>query len=310
MGIDIRLPQITGSEKEQLSQIRSYLFQLASQLQWALSNSDTSNNSVVVKETPKSLYQSSEGNPKGAQATFDSIKALIIKSADIVEAYYQEINDRLVGTYVAQSDFGTFSEQTVQDIETTSTGVTRAFTNIQEIETNLQDTRVGIGSNLESLSEEVGQIDTELQGVKAGVDTNFQELTGEVGSLDTRLEEAKTNLASEIQAVKADLEALNFAVVEVTANIKSGLLYNDENGIPVYGLEIGQKNVIDGVEVFNKFARFTAGRLTFYDQNGSEVAYISDYKLYITHVEVTGTMKLGGYLVDTRNGLTFKWVGR
>ena len=87
MGIDIRLPQIQGSDKEQLSQIRSYLFQLATQLQWALSNGDTSS-STVVKETPKSLYQSSEGNQKGAQATFDSIKALIIKSADIVDAYY------------------------------------------------------------------------------------------------------------------------------------------------------------------------------------------------------------------------------
>ena len=78
----------------------------------------------------------------------------------------------------------------------------------------------------------------------------------------------------------------------------------------MHGLEIGQTSTIDGEEVFNKFARFTAGRLSFYDQNGYEVAYISDYKIYITHAEVTGSLKIGGYLIDTSKGLTFKWVGR
>ena len=73
---------------------------------------------------------------------------------------------------------------------------------------------------------------------------------------------------------------------------------------------VGQKNVIDGEEVFRKYARFTSDRLSFYDQNDVEVAYISDYKIHISHAEVTGTLKLGGYLVDTSNGLTFKWVGR
>jgi hypothetical protein len=78
----------------------------------------------------------------------------------------------------------------------------------------------------------------------------------------------------------------------------------------VYGLEIGQRNKIDGEEVFNKYARFTSDRLSFYDQNDTEIAYISDYKLHINHAEVLGTLKIGGYLIDTTKGLTFKWVGR
>jgi hypothetical protein len=306
--IDIRLPQINDpTEKGQLVQIKSYLYQLAEQLQWALSNADTSNGTVVVASTPKSVPLASSPS---AEAQFSAIKPLIIKSADIVEAFYEEINNRLKGIYIASSDYGTFKQATEQSITETSKDVTQAFTNIQEIETNLQDTKSGIGSNLESLSGEVGKLDTEFQEVKSGIDTNLKAISDDVGQIDSDLKNAKTAIGADIQGIKDDIITLNYYLVEANAHIKSGLLDYDENEIPIYGLEIGQRNVIDGVEVFNKYARFTAGRLSFYDKNGFEVAYISDFKLYITHAEVTGTLKLGGYLVSTSNGLTFKWVGR
>ena len=106
------------------------------------------------------------------------------------------------------------------------------------------------------------------------------------------------------------------------AHIKSGLLYyagedgteyssEIPNGAPVYGLEVGQRIVADGVETFNKYARFTANKLSFYDQNDNEVAYISDYKLYITYVEVIGSFKQGGF-IDTTLGdksVVTKWIG-
>ena len=87
-------------------------------------------------------------------------------------------------------------------------------------------------------------------------------------------------------------------------------IYEDANGIPVYGLEVGQKNIVDGVEVFNKYARFTSDRLSFYDRNDTEVAYISDKKLYINNVEITGSYKIGRF-VDTvlpDGGVVTKWV--
>ena len=279
MGIEIRLPNINAkTEAEQ--QIKSYLIQMAEQLNWALKNIDTSNNTVVVNPTARSLLPSAQntGSTVSPEATFGSIKALIIKSADIVNAYYEEINKKLVGEYVAESEFGTFREQTSQDIVENSTNVNRTFNHIQEI--------------------------------KSGVDSSLGELDGKIGDIDTKVDGVKTDLSSDIDTLKNDLQTVKYSLVEVTANTNSGLLYYDADGVPVYGFEVGQKNIIDGVEVFNKFARFTAGRLSFYDQNGSEVAYISDYKLYITHAEVTGTLKLGGYLVDTTNGLAFRWGGR
>ena len=243
MGLELRFPNITGTtEKEQLAQVKSYLFQLTQQLQWALNTLDTSSasNNVVRQGSQNVIVQNKE---KDAETTFNELKALIIKSAEIVDAYYEEINRRLSGAYVAQSDFGTYIEETEQKITETSTGIERAFTDIQEIIT--------------------------------------------------------------------DIENLSFSLAETNAYIKSGLLYYDEEGLPVYGLEIGQTNTIEGEEVFNKFARFTAERLSFYDQNDSEVAYVSDYKLYIRNVEIKESFQEGGYkdFIDTNGGIVTRWVG-
>ena len=277
MGIDLRKPpQLAGSDHEQLKQLHSFVFQLVEQLEWAFKNVDTSNNTVIVNPTPKSLLSSSQ-TTASAEATFGSIKALIIKSADIVNAYSEEISKRLEGEYVAQSDFGIFEEQTSQDVYENSTNITRAFSNVQQI--------------------------------KSGVDSSLATLTEEINEVDSKVADVESNLSTDIKTLNDTVKTINTSIAEIEANIKTGLL-DEKDGLPIYGVEIRQKNIVNGVAVFNKFARFTAGRLSFYDQNGFEVAYISDYKLYITHAEVTGTLKLGGYSVDTTNGLTFKWVGR
>ena len=244
--VDIRLPKITGAtEREQLSQVKSYLYQLAEQLQFALNSMDTStstSSAYVVAQTP-TVTPSSGSSSVDAQTTFNAVKGLIVKSADIIEAYYNEIATRLSGAYVAESDYGTYTEQTEQSITANSKEIESIYRNIQTILT--------------------------------------------------------------------DIEGIEYKLIDTQAHIRSGFLDYYEGNIPVYGLEIGQKNIVDGKEVFNKYARFTAGRLSFFDQNDTEVAYISDYKLYIRNVEITYRYKIGG-LVDTvmpTGDVVTKWVG-
>lgn len=243
MGIEIRYPSITAlTEREQLLQMKSYLYQLVGELQYALNNIDTTSG-YVMQESLNNTAQAPAVNVDAA-ATFSSIKSLIIKSADIVQAYYDVIRSKLQGEYVAQSSFGSFVEQTEQTITKSSKDIEQAFTNIQKITT--------------------------------------------------------------------DLKTISFTLAEVNAHIRSGLLYYDDNDLPVYGVEVGQKNTIDGVEVFSKYARFTSDRLSFYDQNDTEVAYISDRKLYISDVEVLSSIKRGGLkeFVLSNGDTVEKWVGR
>lgn len=244
MSYEIRLPNINGkTEVAQLGQIKSYLFQLVEQLQFIVNDIDVASGYVVSANAPKSTESEKTEAKIDAEATFNAIKSLIIKSADIVDAYYEEIDKRLEGAYVASSDFGVYSENTAQTITENSTAIDNLFANLQEI--------------------------------------------------------------------LSDIENIEHALIDVNAHIRTGLLYYDDRGIPVYGLEIGQRNIVDGEEVFNKYARFTADRLSFYDQNDTEVAYISDYKLYIRNVEITSTYKIGGFLdsVMPNGDVVTKWVG-
>ena len=134
----------------------------------------------------------------------------------------------------------------------------------------------------------------------------FLEKYNQVLSIDpTKVEQAY----NDTQILHTETESLRDAIVATRANIRTGILYYDDDSVPIYGVEVGQTTEVNGEELFNKFARFTSSRLSFYDANGSEVAYISDYKLYITNAQVLGNLYLGSYILDTTNGIAFIWNG-
>lgn len=328
--IDIRLPNITGStEREQLVQMKSYLHQLAEQLQWALQNVDTNNNTAVVAPTARSLapVASSSVGQSDPQATFASIKSLIIKSAEIVNAYYDEINKKLVGLYVAQSDFGKYVEATEAKFQATSESFTQTYSNIQtvvsdvatvdgkvdtvakEASTNLQNVKEGILGNVDYLVETINDHSTAIQDVKDGTEQSIAAVQDSVTGLSDEIDGVKSDVDKRTNALDEAIKATNTVIATVIGTIKTGELYKDAMGLPVFGLEIGQVNKVNGVETFNKYARFISNRLSFYDEQGYEVAYVSDSKLYITEAEVKGNLKIRGYLIDTSNGMAFKWVG-
>lgn len=92
---------------------------------------------------------------------------------------------------------------------------------------------------------------------------------------------------SNFQKIETDVEQLCASMLEVSASIRTGLLFYRDSGEPVYGVEIGQQERQDEVVRFRKFARLTAEKLSFFDQNEVEVAYVSDRRLYITGATVS-----------------------
>lgn len=143
MGIDIRFPNITATDTEgKMSQMQSYMHQLVEQLNWALSTVDNAiqgNTSNVVMTSQKAQNSEEE-----AVNTFNSIKALIIKSADIVTAYEETIREELKGEYVAVSDFGTYTQKTDLAIETNSKGVTELYKSVETIDNDVKTTNTYI----------------------------------------------------------------------------------------------------------------------------------------------------------------------
>lgn len=219
-----------------MSQMQSYIHQLVEQLNFALSAVDAAssgNSANVVIPT-----RNAPASDKSATDTFNSIKALIIKSADIVTAYEETIRERFEGKYFAESDFGTFVQTTTQTVEKNSKSVTELFENVQNI------------------------------GVKTEGATDNDERTTKV-------------------------------------YIKRGYL-GDDNGNAVYGITLGEAGD-DGR--YKNYAWFTPGRLSFFDDEGNEVAYISQRKLYITEAYFVGSVIFKNYKLDSSDGLAFVWVG-
>ena len=138
MSINIRLPNITAqNDAGKLAQVQSYMYQLVEQLNWALNAIETS--SPGATQPTVKIQQSEALSPKEAEDTFNSIKALIIKSADIVMAYEDTMRQHFKGEYFAESDFGTFVQTTSRYVEENSRGVNEAYQSIEKIDTDVAD---------------------------------------------------------------------------------------------------------------------------------------------------------------------------
>lgn len=474
--MNIPLPQqLTGSDREQLQGMKTYLFQLAQELQFALGSVEKQ--ILTVQDTAanadREVSRISESQTPKAQ--FSALKALIIKSADIVEAYYEEINRRLSGQYLAISDFGTYRQETEQVITENSQGITRVFSDVQTISTSLgqtqadlgdlrQETQQGLQSNadaislvntsvqtfetslgqaqsdIQGISTSVSQAQADIQGISAsvsqtqsnvddlntslgqaqadiqtidasvakaqsdiqtigtsvsqvqtdiqGINTTVNQAQSDISGINSSLDQAQSDIRSigtsvsqaqsEIQTIntsvskaqsdiqtidasvsqaqsdiqnmdaslsraqddistigvsvsqaqtdiqgintslgqaqsdihgisdslgqaQSDIQAMDAslgkaqdliaevreAVIQVNAWIKTGKLAEDENSVPIYGVEIGQQTEKNGLVVFQKFARLLADRLSFFDQNGNEVSFIGDETMHITKADIS-----------------------
>lgn len=186
--MNIRYPNITGKNSaEQLEQIRSFLFQLVEQLNMDAEN-DGGKRSAQSAATGRNdraggEVERTESTAATPMSTFNQIKSLIIKSADIVNAYYTEINKRLGSVYVAESEYGTYKRESNQQIIANADRIDQAFGSIQSISGQMEKmikTEANIHSGLlfvvgeENLEPELGQMlpeGAEVYGVEVGQTT-------------------------------------------------------------------------------------------------------------------------------------------
>ena len=240
MNIELRMPTLTASDTAgQVRQLHSYLKKTVKELNLALSQLD--------KQAQAQTVPAQTAVP--AQQTFQNIKGLIIKSADIVNAYYERIDALLKtgGEYVAQSDFGTYKEQTRQQLSANDDSLTQLLHRTEQVE-------------------------------------------GDLGSW-----RKSQNAYIRYGAVGTSLDSTQLATATAP------------------GIEIGDFQSLEdgsGVTVNQRFARFTAYGLELFGASVEQpIAYLSGDRLYITNAEIMQEMKLGGYLLQTKNGIAFSWMG-
>ena len=166
MAMELRLPNITGETPEaQLAQIKSFLYSTIEQLNYALTVTDKAT-ATLTQKVEKAVDTSSP--EKKAESTFNEIKNMIIKDADIVSSYKEEITKEYDGKYVAIGKLGTYEENIRSSITEGPDGINVQLKSLKEITDTLRNDAVRQSEGY----IKIGKIDekdgTDVYGVEIG----------------------------------------------------------------------------------------------------------------------------------------------
>jgi hypothetical protein len=182
--------------------------------------------------------------------------------------------------------------------------------------------RALIVNTAEIVNSEMDVLQTEMNSQYSAVSNQWGSFQENVGTtIEATAKEAvqKFNYDSKIETLEQQAAGFSEYIVSTEGFIKSGFIEYDESGVPIIGIAIGQgltgtKVTINGEE-YERFdasqscAFYTAQKVSF-RIHGQEVAYVSNSKLYINNVEITGSIVLGGkWMVTTTNGFKIQWIG-
>ena len=168
----------------------------------------------------------------------------------------------------------------------------------KQVTRNMEQLEVRLGEEYVAAS----QFGTYVQRLSAYLEANPEALTQYYGFC--------SDLAANVAAVDAAFSSYR---LDTEGYIRTGIVYYDGPS-PVYGVAVGQNlttTQVDGrqvVEQNNFRAVFTAQKLSFW-QDSTEIAYVSNNRLYITNITVLDSITVGPWRMDSGSGLAFKWIG-
>ena len=244
-----------GTVREQVAQQYSYLMQMAQQLNLALGQLEELGSDVGEISALRQSGRYAPDNEKaeavaGAEQQYETLRSMILKTAEQVKKTEEELTARLKEEYVASSDFGSYVTRLSAYLEANPTAMTQYYSFFSDLQANVE------------------KIDAAFSHYK----------------------------------------------VDTEGYIRTGIVYYD-GAVPVYGVAVGQEltcREVDGeklVEQSNFRAVFTAEKLSFW-QDATEVAYVSNNRLYITNITVLGGVSVGEWsMEEAEGGLAFRWIG-
>ena len=178
-----------------------------------------------------------------------------------------------------------------------------------------------IVNTAEIINSRMDTLETVLRG-------DYEAVSSQWGSYKEEMQQTITATAqgvvqeygftSTLETLQEQVAGFSRYTVETHGYIRQGFVERDENGVPIIGIAIGQglggtETVVNGQTVLEldptqSCAFYTAERVSF-RIHGQEVAYLSNRRLYVGDVEVTGRLTVGKWLLEGVDGLTVKWIG-
>ena len=172
MSVNIRYPNITGlSEKEQLAQIKSYLYQLVDQLNYALPNLGGSTQTYEVQ---------------GEEVSYYELRSLIISTTGELRDQYEKLYQRLESDYTSKKEFNEMANAVDAELDRLSELANSLNTSIGDLEAE----DVAIKKSIGDLTTVVNAIKTTADGLK----TTLEGLNTTVEGVKTKVEELDNSM--------------------------------------------------------------------------------------------------------------------
>lgn len=164
-------PLLRGGQSEQLAAIRSYLYQLAEQLNQSMNSLTVEN---FAPGAAQALQQAGGGDTDAVRRTVDesaaALKALIIKTANVVQSHVDVLELLLRSDYLAISDFGTFREQIESRLQATAESITATYDYAAQIQASLQQGLEDLESSSQAADDALRAYLVETTGyIKQGI---------------------------------------------------------------------------------------------------------------------------------------------
>lgn len=149
-------PILTGSPERQIAQLRDYLVRRARQERGGESLSVS-----LPAASSASAASSSASASASSQEQYDRLRALIVKTADLVEEHVDRVDRELHADYLAVSDFGRYREDAALRMEATARGVVESF---------------GLEERLETMSQDLGRATQALRSLRGEIRRGYLDL--------------------------------------------------------------------------------------------------------------------------------------
>lgn len=123
-------PSPRGSVREQLVRQYSYLFQMAQQLNVALGQLESGGTSAPSGGTAAPAAE--------REQQYQTLKSMIVKTADTVQRRMDQLSAKLTGEYVAASEFGTYVERLNAYLEANPEAMTQYYSFFADLQASTE----------------------------------------------------------------------------------------------------------------------------------------------------------------------------
>ena len=123
-------PSPRGSVQEQLVRQYSYLFQMAQQLNVALGQLESGGTAAPSGGTSAPAAE--------REQQYQTLKSMIVKTADTVQRRMDQLSAKLMGEYVAASEFGTYVERLNAYLEANPEALTQYYSFFADLQASTE----------------------------------------------------------------------------------------------------------------------------------------------------------------------------